>query len=82
MPSHDDDTDPHPSGSARFLGLSCSFNYGTPPRRLVGIVERAIYIGRTARGQIPDYSLTIRGNSGRQVEVSMVESGFSPNGTK
>lgn len=71
------ETDPHPAGSSRFVGRSCSFDYtapGAPARRLVGLVERAVYVGRTARGALPDYTLTLRGSSGRLIEVSLVES--------
>jgi len=75
LPKHDGD--PHPDGARRFIGRSVSFNNpagGTPPGRLVGVVESANYIGRTVRGSIPDYQLTIRGQSGRRVTVSLVES--------
>jgi len=70
------DEDPHPSGPSRWVGRHCSFDYadgGTPPRRLVGCVEAAVYAGRTARGAIPDATLTIRGRSGKAVTVSLVE---------
>jgi hypothetical protein len=72
--AHEDTTDPHPAGPSRFLGRTCSFDYGSPPQRLFGMVESAHYIGRTARGAIPDYSLSLRGASGRLVEVTLVES--------
>jgi len=65
------DADPHPN-PMRFVGLRCSFNFDG--RRLVGIVQAQTYIGRTVRGQIPDYRLTIRGESGKTVEISLVES--------
>jgi hypothetical protein len=74
LPEHEGD--PHPDGPRRFIGRSVSFDdpsRGTPARRLVGIVEQATYVGRTARGAIPDYSLTIRGRSGKAVTVSLVE---------
>jgi hypothetical protein len=69
--------DPHPAGASRFLHRACAFDDptgGVPPRRLVGVVEEARYVGRTARGQIPDYRCTVRGRSGALLEVSMVES--------
>lgn len=75
MPDHPPiDQDPHPAGPARWIGMRASFNYGEPPRRLVGIVEASRYIGRTQRGAIPDYELTVRGTSGKTVTVSLVES--------
>lgn len=70
-PSH---PDPHPSGGSRFIGRQVSFDYGTPPRRLTGVVEQAVYLGTTLRGDIPDYQLTIRGQSGTTLSVSLVES--------
>jgi hypothetical protein len=72
-----ENTDPHPDGPTRFLGRTVSFDdpaAGATSRRLVGVVDAARYIGRTSRGSIPDYRLTVRGKSGRQVEVSLVES--------
>jgi hypothetical protein len=74
--SHED-TDPHPAGPRRFVGRSVSFDYspdGSPPRRLCGMVANAVFVGRTVRGQLPDYSLTIAGKSGKSVTVSLVES--------
>lgn len=68
-------TDPHPVPN-RFVGKACSFNHsfgGGPVKRLVGVIEAQTYIGRTTRGDIPDYALTIRGSSGRAVAVSLVE---------
>lgn len=62
----------------QFVGRRISFDgpVGTPlaGRRLVGVVERAEYAGRTARGDIPDYTLTVRGASGSLLTVSLVES--------
>lgn len=68
------DTDPHPAGASRFVGKRVAFDHGEPPRRLSGLVESASYAGRTARGAIPDYTLAIRGNSGRVITASLVES--------
>lgn len=42
-------------------------------RVLVGIVEQSKYIGRTKRGGIPNWSLTVRGASGKVLEVDMCE---------
>lgn len=40
---------------------------------LVGIIDAARYLGKTERGAIPNYSLTVRGASGKTVEVNLVE---------
>lgn len=66
--------DPHPAGAARFIGRRCSFDHGKPPRRLVGIVEACEFVGRTERGAIPDYKITVRGDTGRTITTSLVES--------
>ena len=63
--------DPHPAGPGRFVGLTCTFQLEGAMRS--GVVKAAKYAGRTARGAIPDYTLTIQGRSGRVVEVSLVE---------
>ena len=70
-------TDPHPNPD-RFVGRAASFDHGG--RRLVGIVETQRYTGRTVRGEIPDYDVTIRGASGAAVTVSLVESRLSVTG--
>lgn len=43
-------------------------------QRLTGTVIAHAYAGRTPRGNLPDYTLTIRGQSGRTLDVSLVES--------
>lgn len=68
------DTDPHPGGPARFIGRTVTFTHGNPPRRVSGIVEASCYVGRTQRGAIPDYQITIRGRSGKTLTISLVES--------
>jgi hypothetical protein len=40
---------------------------------LVGIVEASKYVGRTERGGIPNWKLTVRGASGKTLEVDMCE---------
>lgn len=68
--------DAHPAGAARFVGRPVSFDDihgGRAERRLVGMVDHARYVGRTKRGAIPDYELTVRGASGKTVTVSLVE---------
>lgn len=68
--------DPKPQ-EARWIGQRCSFEgeLGGPMagKVLVGIVESARYLGLTERGQIPNFSLLIRGSSGKAIEVNMVE---------
>lgn len=72
----------HETRAANWIGKRCSFNSepggnlgmaGLSAKVLVGIIEAARYIGKTERGQIPNYSLTVRGASGKTVEVNMVE---------
>jgi hypothetical protein len=64
--------DPHPAGPSRFTGRQLSFDHDG--KRLRGYCTEAVYVGRTARGDIPDYRLTIRGQSGASITVSLVES--------
>lgn len=64
--------DPHPAGPSRFVGRVVSFTHDG--KRLLGTIEAASFIGYTQRGAIPDYRLTVRGKTGRSVEVSHVES--------
>lgn len=68
--------DPHPTGPSRFKGRRISFDHNVNGRvaRLVGVVEQAEFNGYTQRGKIPDYTLTVRGQSGAVVKVSLVES--------
>lgn len=68
--------DPHPAGPRRFVGRSISFDHelGGRVARLVGTVEEASYVGPTARGAIPDYSLVCRGKSGKALTISLVNS--------
>jgi hypothetical protein len=68
--------DPHPNHS-RFVGRPISFDHpaGDPARkRLVGTVEAQQFAGYKARGAIPDYTLTVRGKSGKTLTISLVES--------
>lgn len=63
--------------AAKWIGKRCSFNseLGGPMagKVLVGIVDAAKYIGKTERGRIPNYSLSVRGQSGKTLEVNLVE---------
>ncbi len=67
----------HETRAANWIGKRCSFNAelggAIGGKVLVGIVEAARYIGKTERGQIPNYSLTVRGASGKTAEVNFVE---------
>jgi hypothetical protein len=63
-------TEPEPY-PRQFVGKRCSFNHGG--KRLVGIVQKQAYIGRTERGRIPNYRLEVRGISGAVLEVDLVE---------
>jgi hypothetical protein len=53
------------------IGRTCSFDYAG--KRLVGVITEAKDAGLTERGKIPDATCTIRGASGKSVEVSLVE---------
>lgn len=58
------------------IGKAVSFDHPEPPGflvRLVGIVTEAKDNGRTARGDIPDLLVTVRGASGATLTVSYVE---------
>lgn len=61
--------DPFPAG--RFLGKRLSVTVAG--RRLAGKCVKQTYIGRTKRGDIPNYRLRIQLQSGHSVEVNMVE---------
>lgn len=71
MSSHDL-PDPNPSNSARFIGRRATFDHNG--RRLAGLIAAQEFTGYTERGNIPDYKITVRGDSGRYIEVSLVES--------
>lgn len=53
------------------IGLKCSFDHRS--KRLVGIVTAAKDNGLTSRGKIPDILVTVRGDSGQTLTVSMVD---------
>lgn len=57
------------------IGRKCSFDYDG--KRLTGIITEAKDNGVTARGQIPDFLVTVRGQSGRTATVSLVEDHLS-----
>lgn len=58
------------------IGRSVSFDHPDAPDvgvRLVGVVTAAKDNGKTARGAIPDFLVTVRGASGATKTVSFVE---------
>lgn len=57
---------------AEIIGLRASFRH--KGRELVGIVEAAQANGFAEPGHIPDMLVTVRGESGRTLAVSMVNS--------
>lgn len=66
------DADPYADHPNRWVGRVARFDYDG--KRLVGTVTAQRYSGRTERGNLPDYALTIRGSSGATLVVSLVES--------
>lgn len=62
--------DPFPTGHLLGKRLSAS----VAGRRLAGKCVKQTYIGRTKRGDIPDYEIVLMGESGRTVTISLVES--------
>lgn len=61
-----------PINPADLIGLKCSFEH--TGRRLTGIITDAKDNGLTDRGKIPDILVTVRGQSGQSIKVSLVES--------
>lgn len=55
-----------------WIGRQCTFDY--QGKRLSGVVTEQRPNGYTARGNIPDWIITVQGQSGRMVEISLVES--------
>jgi hypothetical protein len=58
------------------IGLKATFD-GPNGKRLTGIITAAKDNGLTKRGAIPDFLVTVRGESGATLEVSLVESHMS-----
>lgn len=63
--------DPHPN-PARFVGCVVTFDHAGV--RKIGRVVAQQWIGRTERGRIPNYLLTVQGESGACLTIDMVES--------
>lgn len=64
--------DPYADQPKRWVGRTVRFDHNGA--RLVGVVTAQKWAGRTPRGALPDYTLTVRGNSGKTLDVSLVES--------
>lgn len=65
------DVDPYADQPKKWVGRTCSFLKDGKP--LIGVVTAQRWAGRNNRGAIPDYTMTVRGASGRTMEISMVE---------
>lgn len=65
------DPEAHPPAE-KWLGRACTFVH--EGRVLAGKVLAAEFVGFTARGRIPEYSLIVAGKSGRQLTIPMTES--------
>lgn len=57
------------------LGLEASFDLNG--RRVVGIITAAEKAAPFGPGKVPDFRVTVRGATGQQVQVSMVETYMS-----
>lgn len=66
-----------PYPETRFKGRKVSFDNPHGKLRLVGTIESARWVGRTIKGNIPDWHVCIVGQSGKKVTVSLVESKLS-----
>lgn len=55
-----------------YIGKAVTF-YPASGKRTAGVVVEAKDNGRTARGDIPDLFMTIRGSTGATITVSQVE---------
>jgi len=67
--------DPYANQPQRFIGCTVRFLpvgqcHGAG---LVGIVTAQRFNGRTIKGDLPDYELSVRGNSGKVITISLVE---------
>lgn len=69
------DIDPYADEPKKWVGRTARFlPIGkTHGPQMVGIVIAQKWAGRNNKGSIPDYTLTVRGQSGKTMEISMVE---------
>ena len=63
--------DPYADKPQRWVGKVARFDH--EGKRLTGTVVAYHFVGLTKNGKIPDYSVTIRGQSGKELTVSMHE---------
>lgn len=54
------------------VGISCSFDH--EGKRLTGVITEAKPAEPWGKSRIPDFTVSVRGQSGRTLTVSMVES--------
>jgi hypothetical protein len=69
--------DPWAHEPKRWVGRQVSFDLplsDDSTRRATGTVISQKWAGRTKRGAIPDWELTVEGKSGKRLIVSLVES--------
>jgi hypothetical protein len=64
-----------PVTATDLIGQRVSFDHDG--KRLAGIVTAAQSAEPWGRGKIPDFRVTVRGTSGRELTVSMVETYMS-----
>lgn len=64
-----------PINPTDLIGLKCSFEHNG--KRVTGIITDAKPAEPFGKGRIPDFSVTVRGASGRTLTVSMCESYMS-----
>lgn len=64
-----------PLNPADLVGLKCSFDH--KGKRLTGVITDAKDNGFAEPGHIRDFLITVRGQSGATVSVSLVESYMS-----
>ena len=63
--------DPYADQPKKWIGCTAQFIH--QGQSLVGIVIAQRFTGRTGKGNIPDYALVVRGQSGKTLEISLVE---------
>jgi len=63
--------DPYADQPKKWIGCTAQFIHNK--QSLVGIVIAQRFTGRTVKGNIPDYALVVRGQSGKTLEISLVE---------
>ena len=67
--------DPYADEPKKWIGKTARFlpiGHAHGPQ-MVGIVTAQRFTGRTAKGNLPDYALDVRGSSGKIITISLVE---------